>query len=315
MTTENEPATEQEEIDLTEEPEEVSVDPSDEADPIDDPQPLDRKGRRAQRGRNYAREQREAKEKAERELAEERQRSAAILQQVQQTMLAQQQQIATMQRPQQADPIDEYEKQLSSERALLHEKYGMRVADRSRPMTQEEQKDFERRAEDVERRIMDARIERRVRGMQPAQNAGMQAIEAQLAMEYPEISQNQQATTYAAGIRMRMIGEGKPNDLSTVRAALEETSKAFRFGKHKQSAQVRTPDPALRDKLQGSSRGASGGTEMPRSIVVTPEIKSKARTAFPHLDERKAVEKWVRTVGKSMLEKGMDPSSTYGRSR
>lgn len=255
-----------------------------------------------------------AAERAARE-AESKANQAAVqaaLEQSRQALAALAAQQQAGQKQNQPDPLDEQEAQARREEQNVYREYEIRTRDQKNPLTREEQAAYEKRLQDARDKITDVRVERKVRSLPQAQqqnvNPAVEAIRAQITLRHPELSSNQQAQLHADGIWRTMIAAGKPNDWTTIEAALEETDKAFKFGKHK-NADVPRPDPSLKDKLQGQPRGgAANGAEAPKAIVMTPGLRKLADRAFAHLPADQRYQKWAREVGAQLIKEGVDLS-------
>lgn len=116
---------------------------------------------------------------------------------------------------------------------------------------------------------------------------------SQIAAEYPWLGENAVATAAAAALERQMIGEGKPANLVTSRAAAAEIGK--RFGLNGASA---APGAANRGAYGGvpSREGASGagGDGRPFISVATMDKDQKklAELTFPLLEAKDAHKAW-----------------------
>jgi len=282
---------------------------------------------RKEKKRNRYRENIQAREAAEKALEAERAARAAEIAakdaQVAQALaqardaleFAKQNTIkATTQR---VDPLDEEEAQADRERRLVYREYQQRQLDQKNPITPKELEEFETRAMAAEKKQSMVQFKRALREQpQPQQqvqgNPALEALRMQLAVQHPEIAASQEAQTYADGIYKTLIAQRKPADLNTLKDALDKTEQFFRYGKYK-NADARTPDPTLRDKLQGPGRGAAAqGGEAPKSITMTKQLQQLADKAYSHIrDPKQRYEKWAKSVGAELIKEGVDLSK-YG---
>lgn len=300
-------------------PEEVPVDPEETDDDEDDePEPAAARGptraeKRASR-KNYYREQKEGRERAEREALELKTQLAQAQAAAAQAQAWAHQQLSQAGQQRQPDPYETEESRLDKEYDLVEANYRNRLNDKARPMTPEEQREFQKQAREIESKRIDLRVARRVQGMQPQQTNPM---EAHLHLRYPEVMRDQAAFMFADGEARKIQATTRQQQLTLeqVEAIMDQTEQRFRLGRYRNAAQVqqqqRAPDPSLRQKLQSPGRGASGGSTegVKRSVAVTPKMVSRARAVFPHMakkSDREVVEKWAQTVGKKLIDKNVD---------
>ena len=287
------------------------LDTADDEDPIplDEPEeepdaqegePQARPSKR-RRGQAYKElEQRLEEERKAREQTEQRlQQIAQQSQQFQQQVFQRMQQSGDPQK----DPREkEWEDALAAEDALVEE---WNLRQQAGQITPDYEREFRKKVHQVRERQLDARLNMRQAQQPPQlspQQQYVQQLQYQLAAEFPEVYQNQQAAHWTRGEIQKRMAMGEPL-AQAARAAMTEARQYF-YGKGGE------PPASLRQKLQGPSRGAGG--------VGAPTHVARPRPGEPYyemavalyqdeiesgrLTEQQAVEKWVRGPGKAILQ-------------
>lgn len=189
--------------------------------------------------------------------------------------------------------IDE-ETELYEQQSRLYDLYNRKAE--AGNITPEETKDFKRQVRDLNNKLIDARVTKRLQ-QQPQQDVGAQALQAQLQMQYPEIYANPSAKLYAQGLWQQAVATGSPNSVETVRKALDETARRFKYSS---SAPV---DDATKRRFTGPTRGKNGKTTAQPKITITKEMLQVANAAYPHItDEKARLKKWLEVHGKKYSE-------------
>jgi hypothetical protein len=245
---------------------------------------------RDERRRNRYREEQEARIRAETEAAELRGRMAAI-----ESMQRQQQ--ATQAAPEK-DELKAKLEDVYKRQDELNDAYRAKAT--TKTLTPEDERSMRQRARELDEERLAIIAQRTARAQQPisAADVARAARAQQIAARHSDVLSNQQYAKYAEGLYQQKIAEGYADTEDTADMVADMTRQ--RFGLQSRTQQHRRthepPSQAQRSRYSGAPTGGGAGPAPKRtSVTITPEIRKLARGAFPHMDERKALQTWVNS--------------------
>lgn len=162
-------------------------------------------------------------------------------------------------------------------------------------MTPEERAKYEQDWEALEQEktdIMVRRAQRKLGGGQPGMTQ-QDVARAMLVSEFPEVFADPKLVAYAHTRTQQMIAfEGKPNDMSTVRAALLETKNKMNPPKRP------APTPERKSRYEGVSRSGGGSDDdaRPRTVTLTAQQQRMAEARWKNLPAKEAHKRFAREV-------------------
>ena len=211
------------------------------------------------------------------------------------------------QEPQRQPSASQHDDDVSSELQAVYDQQRelqLRYAKLSDSERESRYDEFYRQAQklDIEKNKLIARDTARIEAQRAQKQAQADLIRTQNADIFnwrpPGANPHSNPTggAYFESVWKRMVlAEGKPDTYETMNAALAETRRVLKIG--------RSPSPSegLKSKFGGAPRGGAA-KEAPKSFPMTKQYKRMARAAYPHLPEEKAIEKWVKTTGRDLLD-------------
>lgn len=187
------------------------------------------------------------------------------------------------------------ENEIYEQQARLYENFDNRSKDGN--MSAEDIARFKSESRTLQNKLVDVRLKKMMQ-QQPQVNVGEQAIQAQLQMQYPDVYGDNRARTYALGLYQTKIATGSPVGVATVKEALNETAKKFKF-----ASAVSEVDEGTKRRFSGPMRGSSAKTNVTPKIPITKEILKIANATYPHLDdEKERLKTWIKVHGKKYAE-------------
>ena len=270
---------------------------------VDEDEPRQtRQERKRERGRIYQ-ENEELKRRlsdyqADRErLAKLEGLAQSYQQQMQQQALLQQQ----MYQSQGPDPIQQELDSIYDEQNMLYESYA--ALQRSNGMTADKQREYQKRARQLEERKYSA-MARRNQPQQPQQqgNGAAEAIHAILRGRYSDVYDDQRALAYANAEFHRRRALGEPDSMETAESAMEAAREAFGKAQTRRGTKSARPSEGTRRRFSGPPQNQSSGGGQPtrRSMRLDASQKRMAEAMYPDIDPAKAHQKWVNRVGKKL---------------
>jgi hypothetical protein len=258
---------------------------------------LSRKEKKAARFREMADAKRRAEEQVEtlrKQLELQQQQSIQAAQ-----LLQMQQQLSSVQNPNgKKDPVDDEIDRIYAARQRLQETYQAKLSQKT--LTQDEERQLQREARELEERLIDARVEKRTRTLK---NPDPQESVAQnIRARHVDVYQNEAAIKYAQGLYQMRRARGVQDSMDLVDDCMDEARKEFKMGRFRHGVE---PANGQKERYAAPPSGANGQqpTLEGARVRMTPEFKRMANSLFAHIpDESKRMQLWANGPGKSMLE-------------
>lgn len=292
------------------EPERIELDSHDDDEREPERETPQEKEARKERRANRYREQKEGREAAEREAAQlraenERLRTQGVVVETMRQMMPQ------PQRPAVPDPIDHEIEVTRQSLQNVQMEFRRIHAERTaagNPMSQTEIDDWNKKAQELDDKVVDLRVAKasRQRAPQgPPQNQREVAMEAYLHMQFPDVMGDQAMKQYAFVEAQAILRkEGKQYaDLDVVTRAIQAARERFGIAPARKPSNGR-PSAGLQAKFGGVAAGSTRGSDSGggRVVEMTTDDKRMARAMYPTLSEPDAYKRWAQKIGAKRLE-------------
>jgi hypothetical protein len=262
-----------------------------------EPQEPERSRDDKKRERGRLRERNDELERQNVEYAQRLARLEGMAQMLPSQLQALQQQRAYAQQQPAQDPIDSELEALYDHQERLYE--AASAMQRAGQLSPEKQRDLQRQSRKLDMQKNELLVRKATRGQQPARpHDPLEGARVMMQMEFSDVYGNAAALQYAEGEFYRMRAKGAPDDLGSVKAAMELARNEFGL-RGRRSTPV---SEATRERYTSRSKGASSsGAAERRTMSLSSAQKSMATSMFPGLSEREACQKWVNEVGKDLV--------------
>ena len=189
------------------------------------------------------------------------------------------------------EPPDEMKELLTAKEQLASE---YSLAYQAGQITPELYKRYQERYQQVEDRIADARIERRI-GAASA-NIRQQVEREALRAQHADVYDNPRAAQWARGYYHQQLAKGRRDDRALHDESIEQARAEFKLSGR--GAPTRESRARYAGSSTGGGSGAAAAQPEAREIVMTKEFRRMANAAFPHIkDDASRYKAWAKTQG------------------
>lgn len=150
--------------------------------------------------------------------------------------------------------------------------------------------------DDIEEQIADIRVDRKLKAKQSSGPTREDYEATALKAEFPFVGVDEKATRWAAGARLQLLADGKPDTLSTAREAAAMAARKF--------GHAGSPTPTATQQQRYTSPGGSQAipaTAKTGKVILSQAQQKMAIARWPDLDEPVAFQR----MGKLLRDQGI----------